>query len=93
MRKQVRLRQFLPFFVLTAAGALWLTGFWSSTARPFVEVARQKKKKRVASSRTNGAEQLVIPSLEKVKAIVDERAGEIAYQAAGLKMSRTLDLE
>jgi hypothetical protein len=59
--------------------------------RASVEVARQKKRKRAVPPKT--ARQLIIPTLEKVKGIVDERANEIAYQATKLRMGRPLNLE
>jgi hypothetical protein len=59
--------------------------------RASVEVARQRKRKRAIPLK--GAKQLTIPTLESLKEVTDERANEIAYQAARLQTGRPLRLE
>ncbi|MGH2637763.1 MAG: hypothetical protein ACRDF4_00510 [Rhabdochlamydiaceae bacterium] len=59
--------------------------------RANAETSRQRQRKRAVPPKR--AQQLVIPTLEKVKEIVDLRANEIAYQTTKLKMGRSLNLE
>ena len=59
--------------------------------RASVEIAHQKKRKRTASSKSpHFFKQLVIPTLEPLKQEVDERATEIARQAARLQLGKPL---
>lgn len=57
------------------------------------EISAQKKRKRAATVKRPQARQLVIPSLEPLAQEIDVRQGELARQAARVKLGKEVSLD